>query len=349
MDSFIARPTVRWLAMAVLTAVVVIALPSIGGPGFLTVVVALLITAQLVLGVDLVFSSIRQMSLVHAALMGISAYLVLVLQGKWHWSFWAAFGGAFVACLVAAAIISTFVFRVTGYYFAILTFVISQLIVLSFSNLTSITGGSSGYFLFTQTRFLGMNLGTVSGIFRLAAIATFLLFLYGWAVRRSVLGAKASAIGDNEPLAKAVGMPTTEVKQLMFIASAVPVGIAGALDGTALGAIQPSLFGATLGIAVVLMALLGGSGYIVGPLIGAAIYIGLPEVIPLNSEAAVGVLGALFILLIRISPNGLSAGLVWLFRYALRRWRGAPGTKVEPGSSPDSGSEVTATARGSER
>ena len=329
-------PAPRWLAAAVIVVVLAVALPGFTSPGFLTVSASLLVTAQLVLSVDLVFASIKQMSLVHAALMGIAAYLMLGLQSEQHWSFWPAFGASIVGCLVAAAVIATFVFRASGYYFAILTFVISEIIVLAFNNLTGIAGGSGGLFFFTTGTLFGLQLGSESVIFGVICVATLLMFGYVWLIRRSGLGRQASAIGDNEALARAVGMPVTRTKQAIFIASALPTGVAGALYATSVGAIQPSLFDVQLGVAAVLMALLGGSGYMAGPLIGAAVYVGLPEVIPVNPEVGTGLVGLLFVLLIRVSPEGVAAGLARLARHLL------PPRKKPP--SAETGATVAAPA-----
>jgi branched-chain amino acid transport system permease protein len=310
-------PAARWLVAVVVVAVLVTTLPGAVSPGFLTVAASLLVTAQLVLAVDLVFASIKQMSLVHAALMGIAAYLMLGLQSELHWGFWAAFGGALAGCIAAAALIATFVFRASGYYFAILTFVISEIIVLAFNNLTGIAGGSGGLFFFTNATLFGIRLGSVTGVFEVICVATLLMFGYVWFIRRSRLGRQASAIGDNEPLARAVGMPVIRTKQAIFIASALPTAVAGALYATSVGAIQPSLFSAQLAVAAVLMALLGGSGYLAGPLIGAGIYVALPEVIPVNSEVGTGIVGLLFVLLIRVSPGGIADGLARLARHLI--------------------------------
>ncbi|HEY1921097.1 MAG TPA: branched-chain amino acid ABC transporter permease [Streptosporangiaceae bacterium] len=326
-------PAARWLVAAVIVVVLAVTLPGGASPGFLTVGASLLVTAQLVMSVDLVFASIKQMSLVHAALMGTAAYLMLGLQSEQHWSFWEAFGGSVIGCVGLCAIIATFIFRASGYYFAILTFVISEIIVLAFNNL-AIAGGSGGLFFFTQGRLFGVQLGSDSGSFEIICIATLLIFGYVWLIRRSRLGRQASAVGDNEALARAVGMPVTRTKQLIFIASGLPTAIAGALYATSVGAIQPSLFDVQLGVAAVLMALLGGSGYLAGPLIGAAIYIGLPEIIPINPEVATGIVGLLFVVLIRVSPDGIAAGATRIWRYLIGRLGKPPEAEGEPVPAP---------------
>lgn len=323
-------PAARWLTATVIVVIIVVVVPGRFSPGFLTVSASLLVTAQLVLAVDLVYASIKQMSLVHAALMGIAAYFMLGLQSELHWGFWAAFGGAIAGCVLAAAVIATFVFRASGYYFAILTFVISEIIILAFNNLTGIAGGSGGLFFFTSATLFGIRLGSDTGTFEVICVATLLMFGYVWLIRRSRLGRQASAIGDNEPLARAVGMPITRTKQAIFIASGLPTAVAGALYATSVGAIQPSLFDVQLGVAAVLMALLGGSGYLAGPLIGAAIYIGLPEIIPVNPEVATGIVGLLFVLLIRVSPHGIAPGVAQLARYLTSGRKKRPHEEGEP-------------------
>jgi branched-chain amino acid transport system permease protein len=226
-----------------------------------------------------------------------------------------------LATVVVAAAMSVIVFRVSGYYFAILTFVVSQVINLCFTNL-SITGGPSGLFAFSQASVLGLDVAKPVEMYRLSIVATVVVFVGVFLFRRSRLCRKANAVGENEPLARALGLRQQWIKRQVFVVSAIPVAISGALYATSVGAIQPGLFGPQVAIAVILMTLLGGSGSILGPLLGGAVYIVLPQALPLNPTVATGVVGILFILIIRVAPRGLWPAISEMAQWVVARLRG---------------------------
>jgi branched-chain amino acid transport system permease protein len=323
-------------------------LPSAASAGTITIVTSWLITSQLVLSVDIVYASVRQMSLVHVALWGIGAYFMLGLQTHDNWSFWPALGVSILATVACAAVISLVVFRTSGYYFAILTFVVGQTINLCFSNM-SVTGGTTGLFYLTHATILGLPLSTANGMFRVTLAATVIVLVGTWLLRRSSFARKANAVGDNADLATAYGLRPANYRRLMFVASAVVAGIAGALYATSVGAIEPALFDAPVSIAVILMALLGGSGSLLGPLVGGAIYVVLPQVLPLNATVATGIVGVLFIALIRLTPNGLVPAASDLLHR--RTSADGPGATSLPTSTPPPGASTPAppSAAASER
>jgi branched-chain amino acid transport system permease protein len=264
-----------------------------------------LILAALAYGLDLVYAATRHMSLVHAALWGVAAYVMLGMQAHRHWTFWQGVPAAVLGCTIAAAVIALVAYRLNGLYFSILTFVVGEIIILCFTNLHSLTGGASGTFgLFRPTVF-GFDVTPPKRFFYFTAGMVAVVILYVKAVRRSRLGRMAMAIGDNEDQARAVGVRTGTVKRWIFILSAVPTGLAGVYYGTFSGAIQPGQFGGDVGIALILITLLGGSGYVAGPLIGAAVYTFVPDWLPVEHEVSSGLVGLVFIVLIRIAPQGI--------------------------------------------
>jgi branched-chain amino acid transport system permease protein len=284
--------------------VLVLVIPNLGA-GNLSLATSWLILAILAYGVDLVYASTRHMSLVHAALWGVSAYVTLGLQSHRNWNFWQVAPAAVVASVVVAALIALVAYRLNGLYFSILTFVIGEILVLCFTNLTSLTGGASGTFGALRPSLFGVDLSGSTNFFYLTAVTLALVIGLMVLVRRSTWGRMAMAIGDNESQALALGVRSNFVKRSIFVLSAIPTGVSGVFYGTFSGAIQPSLFGGDIAIALILIALLGGSGFVAGPLIGAAVYIFVPAWLPWNSEVSTGVVGLVFILLIRMAPRGI--------------------------------------------
>jgi branched-chain amino acid transport system permease protein len=142
--------------------------------------------------------------------------------------------------------------------------------------------------------------------------------VFNYLIMRSPFGQKAKAVGESEDLAESLGIGSYRTKVSIFVLSSIPAAISGMLYATFSGAIQPELFGPEVGIGTVLMAILGGSGSLFGPLLGAVIYIFTPVVLPLGPVVGTGAVGLVFILVIRLSPGGLSARIADMARISFR-------------------------------
>jgi branched-chain amino acid transport system permease protein len=282
-----------------------------------------LIFAMLVYGVDLLNASVRYLSLAHVAIWSTAAYSVLILQVHGHFGFWSSVGISTAICLGLGLAIASFSFRTSGYYFALLTFVIAQLINLVYTNdFRGLTGGPVGIFLFERPHLFGVDTSQAVPFLRIVGFAVVVVILFVILVRTSRLGRLAAAIGQENDLAEALAIPTYRVKVIMFVLSIVPAIVAGILYALQQGAITPDLFGPQVAFAVVLVAILGGSGTLAGPLLGAAVYVFAPEVLPFDPTVDYGAVGLLLILIIRFAPSGLSVGLASIGRYSLDFARG---------------------------
>jgi branched-chain amino acid transport system permease protein len=272
----------------------------------------------LVYGVDLVHGSIGHLSLAHVGVWAIGAYGIFIFQLQQHLNFWESALLTIPICMVAAVIIAAFAFRTSGYYFALLTFVISELIRLGADNLRGLTGGHDGLFLFDRPALLGMSLRDPATFFRFAVLCLLAVMVFNYLIMRSPFGQKAKAVGESEDLAESLGIGSYRTKVSIFVLSSIPAAISGMLYATFSGAIQPELFGPEVGIGTVLMAILGGSGSLFGPLLGAVIYIFTPVVLPLGPVVGTGAVGLVLILVIRLSPGGLSARIADMARISFR-------------------------------
>jgi branched-chain amino acid transport system permease protein len=317
------------LAGALLAMVAVLfALPSISSYYLLSLATTCVIFATLVVGVDLLHGTLRYLSLAHVGLWGVAAYALMSLRVVAMWGYWPAAGAALVLCPTVALMVAVFSFRATGYYFAILTFVIGELLELAFANGGRITGGTSGLFVFDRPTILAWSLNEPGNFFRFAVVCLASSMLFSRIVTRSSFGWKARAIGGNAKLAAALGMPSYPYRVGMFVASALPTAISGVLYATFSGAIQPELFGPDAAIGTVLMAIIGGTGWVAGPALGAVIYVFLPSVLPFGPVLGAGALGVALILVIRLSPQGVAPRIAQagrlLGRALLLRFRSQP-------------------------
>jgi branched-chain amino acid transport system permease protein len=138
-----------------------------------------------------------------------------------------------------------------------------------------------------------------------------LVLFTGWLIRRSRLGLALRVIGDDETVARHVAINTTAAKLIVFAISAAFMSVTGAVMAPRWTYIDPAIaFNPLVSFQVVIMALLGGAGTLLGPLLGAVPLVLLFEVLTANFPNAFSILlGAVFILIVYLLPRGV-AGLV---------------------------------------
>jgi branched-chain amino acid transport system permease protein len=131
-------------------------------------------------------------------------------------------------------------------------------------------------------------------------------------VARSKLGFALTAIRQNETAAGVLGLDARRAKSIAFALSAALAGPAGAIYASSVFYIEPGdVFDVLISIKAIIMAMLGGAGTVAGPVLGAALFLGLEETVWRNLVSIhAGVLGLLVVLLALFVPRGV-----------LGRWR----------------------------
>ncbi|NEA32859.1 branched-chain amino acid ABC transporter ATP-binding protein/permease [Streptomyces sp. SID13031] len=215
-------------------------------------------------------------SLGHSVFIGIGAYTAGILAGQWGVSPFvvAPLGG--VAAALLALLLGWATRRTRGVAFVIVSYAMLELLGLIVRNWSSLTGGSQGLLMPLpdwDVRFHNWP-------FYYALLALLLLSVaMTAAIRRSKLGLGLVAIRDDEDKAAGIGVVTPVYKSLAFMASAVLVGVAGAVYGYYVSFLTVStMFDIVLSMQVVLAVLLGGRATVWGPVLGAFIVVPLAEV-----------------------------------------------------------------------
>ncbi len=207
----------------------------------------------------------------HGAFYGIGAYAYAMTL---------TFGGsgilglvfAAIAPAVFAAVIAFPLFRLRDAYFAIATFGVLKLMEVLVSNLRDITGGTTGLSIPpTDSVMITYYLALI------LAVAAVALNAY---VASSKLGLALLTIREDEEVAETSGVDTVKLKRRALILSALLPGLAGAVYVWQTTYIDPdSGFGSAIAFAPVIMAMLGGSGTVVGPLLGALFITAVQELL----------------------------------------------------------------------
>jgi branched-chain amino acid transport system permease protein len=234
------------------------------------------------------------LAMANAAFAGIGAYTASWLTMNTGMPFPVALAAGIAAPTVVALIIGAPTLRLSGVYLAMATLGFGEVVRITILNADSYTGGA-----------LGLN-----GIPQLTqwwhvVVALVVVLLILWRLRRSRIGRAFEAIKEDAVAASLMGVPVLSHKMLAFSLGAGIAGLAGALNAHLTFFIGPGEFGFDRGVDILTMAILGGTGGLPGPVIGALIITLLPELLRSFRDYRTMMNGAILVLIVLFLPNGL--------------------------------------------
>jgi len=256
------------------------------------------------MGLNLTVGYAGQMSIGHAAFLGIGAYTAAILM-KLGLSFWLVLPMAAVLCFLVGLVIGFPALRVQHHYLAFATLGFNVLTYLFFRNEEWLTGGTFGISGIQRPAFFGLSLERSAAFFWFAYGSTILLALLLWWVIRSPWGRAFAALRDNPIRAESLGVNITAYTLLAFAIGAAFAGIAGAYFAVLVQFIEPAPFHLTASLMMLLMVIVGGSGKFFGPMLGAAIVILLPEWLRFLKDWYLVIFGLAVVALMIWLPGGL--------------------------------------------
>ena len=180
-------------------------------------------------------------------------------------------GAAGIAAAVAAAVLGAGILGVRGHYFAIATLGLG-IAAGEIASGWELVGAGSGM---VTPLYPGGVGGREVFFYYLAVAVTIVTFLVLRRLYAGRFGLAINAIRDDEDKAEAMGLHTTRYKTMAWCVSALFLGVAGGIVGNIVGFIDPrdvAFAGATYGVWMVLMAILGGKGTLWGPVVGAVVF-----------------------------------------------------------------------------
>jgi branched-chain amino acid transport system permease protein len=239
----------------------------------------------------------RYISLATVAFFGIGAYTVAVVGELMPWPLVLLVAGG--VGLVIALVVGLSTLRLSGIYFVIFTFGLSELIRQLVTWYEVNIHKSVGRYIF-------LNITQHEIYWQLLALAV-LVLLTGCLIGRSRLGLALRVIGEDETVARHVGIDTVWAKLALFAISAVFMTLTGAVMAPRWTYIDPTIaFNPMVSFQVVIMALLGGAGSLFGPLLGVVPLVFLFEILSANFPNYFSILlGLVFILVVYVLPQGV--------------------------------------------
>ncbi|WP_153505338.1 branched-chain amino acid ABC transporter permease [Cumulibacter manganitolerans] len=319
----------RWrAAIAAVAAVAVIAIGSSANSHGQYVITSVLMWALVASCLNLVFGLAGQLALGQGAFLTLGAYIGVLGTGRFGWNGWLSLAVAGLAAGVLTWLLGAVIFRARGLYFALLTTGLALVAYEVAGVWTPVTGGTAGIStsgpieLGGAAKPLTLEPITIEEPLDYLALGAVLLASLCVAVsviRRRKTGASWRAIREDEVLAASVGIAVAREKRIAFVAASVTVAMVGVIFGHWLGYILPENFtfaGASFG--PLAMVVIGGSGTVVGPIIGAMVVAGMPEIFRDLQELSTFAYGAILLLVMLVMP----AGVMGLLRTVTNRVTG---------------------------
>jgi branched-chain amino acid transport system permease protein len=268
---------------------------------------------------DLLFGFANEVNFGPTFLIGLGAYTAGILDARTGWPIWACVTIGTLAAVVGGVVLALPALRVSGPYFGLTTLVavlILQNLVVVFAGLT---GGEIGL---TVPDVISVDAGTNYWIAFGFLVASAVILV---TLSRSAVGLILQASGQDEMQARVLGFNVAKHKLTAFVISALFSGLAGALLVFYLGtASVGTMLDITIGVQIIIAAVLGGRRTILGAAIGSVFLIGLTELLRPTGELATLLVSTVALLVVLFFPNGLLGMLG-------NRERARP-RRVEPGA-----------------
>lgn len=256
------------------------------------------------MGLNLTVGYAGQKSLGHAAFFGIGAYTVAILM-KAGVSFWIGLPLAMAGCFAIGLVLGFPALRVQTIYLAFATLGFNTAVWLVMRNEEGLTGGTYGINGIGRPEFFGMSLDGSLAFYYLILGATILLGALMWGLLRSPWGKAFTALRDNPIRAESLGINVQAYTLLAFAIGAMYAGVAGALFASLVDFIEPGPFAIGTSFMMYLMLVVGGPGYFLGPLLGSAVGVLLPEWLRFAQAWYLFIFGVAVVLLMLWLPDGL--------------------------------------------
>jgi branched-chain amino acid transport system permease protein len=327
-------PVPRSIAILLLAALAGLTMvPFICDRFYVQLITQILLLATFAMSLDLLVGFTGLVSFGHAAFYGLGGYSLAILTRDFGLvSIWATLPVALVVCGLASVVIGWLSIRTSGVYFIMITLAFAQMIYFFFNDSRGF-GGSDGLYVLAKPR---LTLGDVTlftlqsrtTLYYAALAALVLTAAILWTLLRSPFGQVIAALRVNEARTRALGFPVNRYKLASFCIAGMLAGVAGYFSAVQFGYVNPAHMAWRESGRVLMVVILGGSGTLFGPALGAFVFVLLEDLLSGLTEHWLLIMGAFVVAVVLLLPNGI-AGL--LLSVAERTARSARPVKASPG------------------
>ncbi len=304
----------KWILLAVI-AILALAYPFVVRSYWLSLGIELLIFAIFAMSLDLLLGYTGLPSFGHAAFLGLGAYIVAYVTSTNQLALGLT-NNLFISLPLVilgtgliALVIGFFALRTTGIYFLMITLAFAQMLYSIAIRWSNVTGGSDGL---TGVARPAIGFGALSYTFdsreSFYYLALFFFFLSWWLLHRIVnspFGWTLRGIRENEQRMQALGYNTFRFKMASFVLSGAFAALAGMLLVQFFRHAAPQNVYWTMSGQVLIMLIVGGTGTLSGPILGAALVRLLPHFASAYTDRWQTLMGLVFILFVLFAPKGI--------------------------------------------
>jgi branched-chain amino acid transport system permease protein len=274
-----------------------------------------LVTAVAAMGVNLIVGYAGQETLAQAAFLGIGAFTTAIMT-KAGVPFAIAFAASGAAAFVVGFLIGFPALRVRKHYLAFVTLAFSVFVWLVIRNEEWLTGGVAGIQDIPRPKLGELSLRPHRYFYWFVLAVTAALTLALWWITRSPWGRAFTALRENPIRAESLGVDVRRYTLLAFAIGSAYGGFAGALYAPLVEFIDPAPFALGPSLIFLLMVVIGGSGSFLGPFVGAAVAVLLPEWLRFAEGYYLLIYAVMVIVLMAFCPTGI----VGLVTRLIRAW-----------------------------
>ncbi|MGH6683978.1 MAG: branched-chain amino acid ABC transporter permease, partial [Pseudolabrys sp.] len=260
--------------------------------------------------------------------VGIGAYTVALLTQA-GWPYPIAFVGAGLLCFAIGWGLGYPALRVQHHYLAFVTLAFSTLVFLVLRNEEWLTNGTYGISGIARPVLLGWSTGKPLDFYFFSLATLTALAAVTWWMLRSPWGRAFVALRENPIRALSLGLDTRRYTLMAFAIGSSLAGLSGALYAPLVQFIEPGSFTLSLSFNLLLMVIVGGSGYFFGPFLGALVSVLLPEWMRIAEGYYLLVYAALIMAMMAFCPYGL-LGMFERAIKALTSRRGSRSRELSP-------------------
>ncbi len=310
------RTKAEYLILA-LVVVLFLSIPLFAGPYHLAIIMDIGIYAIITMGLILLMGQAGQLSLGQAVFFGLGAYSSAILTTQHHFAPWLALLLAIIITGSIAAGIGRAVLRLKGIIVSGVTLVLNLIFSYLVLSLINLTGGANGIVNIPHLSPVKLIPNSLFDYYFLWIVA-FLLLAFSLNLVNSRTGRALRTMnilsGGGEETAQVLGINVMKYKVQVFTLGAVYASIAGSIYAHHLGSIEPDIFGAHLSLLVAIMAIVGGMASPWGAFLGAALLMGLTELLGKFASVVVSgptgayeliAYGIILMAVLRFLPQGL--------------------------------------------
>lgn len=273
----------------------------------LSLLIQILIFSIFAMSLNILVGYTGLFSFNHATFFGVSAYAIGILFSRGVQNFWLLLCIGIAASMLLAMLKGLIILRSSGPYFFMLTLAFGQMVFAIAWKWRTLTGGDDGLPGISRPEIgFGVSMWDDKNYYYFTLIAFIFITFAIWKLTRSSFGRSMIGVRESESRMQALGYNTWLIKYITYVLAAGMAALAGALHVYFNGFISPQELNWTMSGMGMLMVIIGGSGTLFGPVIGAGVIILLQNWISAYTDRWPLFIGIIFIICVMYARDGIA-------------------------------------------